>query len=240
MHPVGNLTFFTKTLFNMKLLKIAFATLLLTLFASDAFSQFSIGARGGIHIADYAISGADGFGTNPESRLGPLVGVVSEIRFSDNFAIQPELNFLQKGASQDIQFSDSLFGGLRVEAEVFVNYLELPVLLKVGSSFSTLRVDALVGPGFGYAMSGKTKGTITTNGVPESEEESIDFDEDGFSRTDFSLHFGGMLTFQAGGAAKIFVDGRYILGLTNLNTSDSDTETRNRGVSFSAGVLVGL
>lgn len=225
----------------MKLRKITLPTLLLTLCAFQAFAQFSIGLRGGIHLGDFALKNVEGFATNPESRLGGLFGVVSEIRLNDNFAIQPELNFIQKGSRQELSLSDSLFGDIDVKAEVILNYLELPVLFKFGGNVgSMVRVDALAGPGFGYALNGKFKNVSTVNGETESENEAIDFDKDELSRTDVSIHVGGMLTLKAGEAAKIFVDGRYIIGLTNLNTSNETNEARNRGGSFSAGVLFTL
>ena len=225
----------------MKLRKITFATFLLTLCTFPVFAQFSIGVRGGIHLGDFALKNVEGFATNPESRTGPLFGVVSEIRVNDHFAIQPELNFIQKGSRQEFSLNDSLFGNIQAKAEVILNYLELPVLLKVGGDLGTmLRVDALAGPAVGYGLNGKFKNVSTVNGETESEEESIDFDKDELSRTDFSIHVGGMLTLKAGERAKVFVDGRYIIGLTNLNTSSEDNEARNRGGSFSAGVMFTL
>ncbi len=225
----------------MKFRKITLATLLVTLCAFHACAQFSIGVRGGIHLGDFALSNVEGFGTNPESRTGGLFGVVSEFRFSENIAIQPELNFIQKGSQQNFSLSDSLFGDISVNADVILNYLELPVLFKVGGDLGMVRVDALAGPGFGYAVNGKIKSVSTVNGETETEEEAIDFEKDEFSRTDLSIHLGGMLTLKAGERTSIFVDGRYIIGLTDLNTSnDDDDEARNRGGSFSAGVLFTL
>lgn len=225
----------------MKSLKCILATLVLSLSIFPAFAQFSIGVRGGIHLGDLALSNVNGFGANPEARLGALGGIVSEFRFTEHIAVQPELNFIQKGGRQEFSLNDSLFGNINATSNVIFNYLELPVLFKVGGDMGMVRFDGLAGPAIGYALNGKVKNVSTVNGETETEENDIDFDEDEFSRTDFSIHLGGMLTFKAGEMARIFIDGRYIIGLTDLNKStEDDEEARNRGGSFSAGVLFTL
>jgi len=231
---------FTKNVLKMKYRKNTFAALLFTLLTFPAFAQFSIGVRGGINLGDFALSNVEGFATNPESRLGGLFGVVTELRVNDNFAVQPELNFIQKGSRQQFSLNDSLFGDIDVRAEVILNYLELPILLKAGGNMGMLRVDALAGPALGFALNGKFKNASTVNGESESEEKAIDFDKDELSRTDFSVHLGAMLTLKAGERTSLFVDGRYIIGLTDLNTSNDKGEARNRGGAFSGGVLFTL
>lgn len=120
------------------------------------------------------------------------------------------------------------------------NHIEIPVLFKGGGAFGPVRVDGLVGPGLSYALNGKAKYKITVNGNTETETEDIDFEDDEFSRTDLSLHVGAVFSLNLGEALKVFADTRYLLGLTNLNASDSPEEAKNRGISLSAGVLVPL
>lgn len=217
-------------------LVIAFAA-----FTVSAQIQISYGPRVGVNLAKWAVDSEDEIG-DIKNRLGFLGGAVFEIRFNENFAIQPEINFLQKGVKTEFSETDTLFGDYSSSADVFFNYLEVPVTLKVGKSFGVARVDVLAGPSLGYGLSGKTKNTYTINGVTEKEEFDIDFKDDEISRIDVSLQIGAAVSFGLGESARLFVDGRYLLGLSNLvDTSDSDDPTiHNRGIALSAGILFPL
>jgi hypothetical protein len=169
------------------------------------------------------------------------LGAVAEIRLSDNFAIQPELNFIQKGFQVEETYSDPGVGTVTEKFEVILNYIEIPVMLKGGVPFGPARFDVLAGPSIGYALNGKIKFTETANGMTESDSQDIDFGEDDFARTDFSVQFGAAFSLALGESATLFADARYILGLTNLNTSpDDDITANNRGVALTVGALFPL
>ena len=174
--------------------------------------------------------------------MGYQFGVVAEIRINDHFAIQPEFNLIQKGAKQEFSEVDSLIGSISTKTNIAFNYLEVPVLIKAGTSFGPARVDLLAGPSFGYALSGKVKEEFTLNGETEKDEIDVDFKEDEVKRTDVGLQLGAAFSFNLGESAKLFVDGRYLFGLTNLNdsTEDDSFKVNNRGVALSAGVLFTL
>jgi len=223
----------------MKNFKHTLATIVFAALASTVFAQFSIGAQGGIHLANWSTNeelNEDLEGL--EYRLSPLVGVIAEFRFTENIAIQPELNFLQKGFKSEVNVSDSIFGDASGRTDYIISHIELPVLLKAGNDFGPIRVDGLVGPGFSYGLSGKVKSKFTFNGDTDTDTDEIDFKDDDFSRTDLSIHLGAMVTFNFSESAKLFVNTRYIMGLTNINAGDSPEEARNRGISLSAGVLI--
>lgn len=207
-----------------------------------ATAQISIGPRVGVTLAKWSLNEDElaDFG-DIKNRSGLLAGVVAEIRLNDNFAIQPEINFMQKGFKSEYSEVDSIFGSLEEKTNAVINYLEVPVLLKAGASFGPARVDVLAGPSFGYGLNGKVKYEFTFDGETEKEEEDIDFEDDEISRLDLGLQFGAAVTFGLGERANIFVDGRYLLGLTNLNDSgDDDIKAYNRGIALSAGVLFSL
>ncbi|MBK7939931.1 MAG: PorT family protein [Lewinellaceae bacterium] len=216
------------------LLTAAFA---LVTFAASA--QISIGPRVGVNLAKWS-GGEEEIG-DVKNRTGYQFGIAAEIRLNDNFAIQPEVNFLQKGARQDFSEVDSIFGKVESKTDISMNYLEVPVLLKAGTSFGPARVDILAGPSFGYALSGKVKDELTINGETETDKYDIDFEDDEVKRTDLGLQLGAAFSVNLGERASLFVDGRYLLGLTNLNDSeDDDFSIKNRGISLSAGVLFRL
>lgn len=225
----------------MKVLGKLIFTLMFNLLALAAFAQISIGPRAGINLASWSLGGeiAEDL-PSAKSRLSYLFGAVAEIRINDNFAVQPELLFVQKGARFEESETDPVLGTASYEFTAVTNNFEIPVLLKGGTSFGSGRFDVLVGPSFAYSMNGKLKTKATFMGQTEEEEEDIDFDDDEFSRTDLNLQFGAAFTFNVGGAS-VFVDGRYLLGLTNLNTSDDDDSTvKNKGIALSVGALFPL
>jgi len=226
----------------LKLSKFLFTVaLVFAAFALTAQVQISVGPRVGVNLAKWSVDSdfEEEIG-DISNRLGFLAGAAAEIRFNENLAIQPEINFIQKGFKTEFSVSDSIFGDYSGETNAILNYLEVPVMLKVGKSFGTTRLDVLAGPSFGYAMNGKVKYKETFGGETEEDEEDIDFDDDEISRLDFGVQVGAAVTFGLGNA-NLFIDGRYLLGLSNLNDSgDDEFKANNRGIVFSAGVLFPL
>lgn len=225
----------------MKFLGKTILTIALSLLALAAYSQVSIGPRVGINLASWSVDDVikEDLG-DPGTRMSYLFGAVAEIRLNDNFAIQPELTFIQKGAKFEATETDPVLGDATFEFNVVTNNIEIPVLLKAGTSFGAGRIDVLAGPSFAYGLNGKYKSKVTFNGQSEEEEEDIDYDDDEFSRTDLNLQFGAAFSFNVGGAS-VFVDGRYLLGLTNLNTGDDESgSVKNKGIALSVGALFPL
>ncbi len=225
----------------MKTLKISITTLVLATLASTVSAQFSIGLRGGLHLANWAVNDdlRNSLG-DPAIRLSPVVGAVMEIRFTDNIALQPEMIFLQKGFKQENSYTDPILGEFSSRNDMIINHIEVPVLFKAGGVLGPLRMEGLVGPGVSVALTGKRKTETVFNGVEDKNTRDIDFNDDEFSRIDFSIHAGAVFSIKLGEVVRVFLDSRYLLGLTNINTSSSSDAARNRGVSISTGVLFTL
>ncbi|MBK9336246.1 MAG: PorT family protein [Lewinellaceae bacterium] len=220
------------------LLAICFVSL-----TTSGFAQLSIGPRADINLATWSLDDeaqSEIGNGDPQTRLSLLFGAVAEIRINDNFAIQPEVNFIQKGVRFEESERDPILGDISVELDVLLNQIEIPIMLKGGVSFGAGRFDVLAGPSFSYSLNGRLKNTTTYAGETESESEDIDFEEDEIARTELGLQFGAAFSFNLGSTAKLFVDGRYLMGLTNLNTTEEAFEVKNRGIALSAGVLFPL
>lgn len=210
-------------------------------FSASAQIQFSYGLRAGINLAKWETEELEEEG-DIKNRLGLLGGAVLELRFNENFAIQPEINFLQKGVKVEYSVSDPILGNYSGSTNIYLNYLEVPVALKVGRSFGGMRADLLAGPSFGYGLNGKSKDSYTFNGVTEKDESDIDFKEDEIKRIDLGLQIGATVSFGFGENTRLFVDGRYLFGFTNIvDSGDSeDPKVYNRGIALSAGLLFPL
>ncbi len=75
----------------------------------------------------------------------------------------------------------------------------------------------------------------------DDEDEDADWEDDlGFQKIDFGVQIGGMVSYNIG-SANLFLDGRYLLGLSNLiDDAEGDERANNRGVAFSLGALFPL
>ena len=137
------------------------------------------------------------------------VGMLAEIIVTDKFSIQPELLYSGQGASNT---SD---GGGRYK----LDYILLPVLAKFPIA-NRLSVEA--GPQVGFLVSAKNKDNVSN--------ESI---KDQYKTVDFGLDAG--LEYELGSG--VIFQGRYNLGLTNINNNDDNARISNAVISFSIGYL---
>ncbi len=206
-----------------------FALLVFVSFTTTSYAQ-SIGPKLGVNIASW--TGDDAL-DDYSSITGLQFGAVVELPVSDKFAIQPELVYLRKGSSFDIDFLGTTIG-----TETQLNYFEIPILAKIFLTEGPAQVFINAGPSIGFA----TSGTIAAKSGDEEEEVDIDFNEDGLSNFDFSLAVGAGAQFNAG-PGKFFVDVRYLLGLANLDDSEPEADridVFNRGIGASVGFLFPL
>jgi Outer membrane protein beta-barrel domain len=221
------------------------AILFFCLFVSATLSQAQItmGVRAGINVATYHYNYGPKFPavaqTQPSSSTLLTFGVPVEMRLSSLFALQMELNFIQKGQQSQ---SDQTIQNIRIvsDSKLVVNWLELPILAKVkfGSDVG-IGGGLFFGPSIGYGLSGKSKGSFstTTNGTSSVtvSNKSLEFKKDEHSQVDFALNFGGEVNY--GG---VFFDMRYQLGLTNMVTNSGTTNgldltVQTRGLAVSLG-----
>jgi hypothetical protein len=217
-------------------------TFFLCLFMSamTTHAQMTLGLRAGVNLATYNINYGSSSSTKPDqpSNVTLLtIGVPFQMAFSEHFALQAELNYIQKGFQQktDITFGNTRFVS---DGKIIVDWLELPVLAKArfGSDIG-IGGGIFFGPSIGYGLSGKSKSTSTTTtgtvSTTTSDSKDLNFKEDEHSRVDFALNMGGEVNY--GG---IFLDVRYQIGLTNMVTntsSSSDISARTRGLGITAG-----
>jgi hypothetical protein len=211
---------------NQKLktiMKNAIAILGILCFATSSFAQgVYIGPRVGANFADVAFDGDDD--PDFDTRTSVLFGGVLELGLSDNFAIQPEVSYVVRG--YDGGENSVLAPSLRL------NYLDFGGLLKLKTGSEGINAYLGAGPFYSYALSGEIENSLGTI--------EIDFDdEEAFKRGDWTAAFAAGLQLPLG-ESFLFVDARYLLGLTDLNDRDDEVEVRNRAYSISAGILFPL
>ncbi|WKZ60264.1 MAG: porin family protein [Cyclobacteriaceae bacterium] len=196
---------------------------------------------------------AETFASNPgdfdsyKNVTGFSVGVGYRIGFGDLISLQPELLFIQKGWKNEYGYDDG-FGYTETYTETAkLNYIELPILLRIALGPDKFKFHINVGPSVGYGINGKydyeskidyygdistfsTDGDIKFEEMPENYEGPDEFIP---NRIELGAQIGGGVTL----FNKILVDVRYGLGLTDLS---DDGKSKNRVLQFTVGVPIGL
>ena len=189
---------------------VLFIPLLLAMHSSQA-QGFHIGIKAGANLFK-----VDGESFNQEFQFGYVVGAFSEINFTPNLGIQPELLFSQTNYHTGTQFSDIYPNGVN-DVKGKLNYLSIPVLL----SFRPIPLLSLqFGPQFGILLN--------------QDEHLVNNAEDAFKKGDVSLVGGAQLNLAA-----IKIGARYVLGLNNINDiQSSDVNWKNQGWQLYAGFRI--
>lgn len=221
--------------------KISITLLLLFLNISSSSAQKFLGIRAGINLSNYNTSNNISTSINKTSEVLLTFGIPFETYISPNFSIQPELTFIQKGYGSNFTTTASGGVGIFFDEKLTTNWFEIPVMIKY--KFFNIHKTGfalMAGPSLAYAFSGKIKSTTTSNRNGTISiyrvDEALDFKNDEHRRTDLAVNFGSELTMSS-----IFLDVRFQLGLTNLNTNSTNNEkAMTRGLMLTAGYRFSL
>lgn len=189
-----------------------------------AAAQVNFGVKAGLNLANLSYS--DEF-EDPDTKMLITfqVGAIADIDISDNFAIQPGLLLVGKGARQE----DS---DLDFKASVNPMYLQVPVnFLYKGDMFY---VGA--GPYAAFGLFGKTK--VEFAGEEDSEDLSFgNAEDDDLAALDFGANIEAGVTL-----GQIRIGAGYALGLANVIPSDvrgDDESARNGVISVNVAYMFG-
>lgn len=122
--------------------------------------------------------------------------------------LQAEASYIQKGLEDGVT-------GLKIE----LDYVELALLAKAGLPIPAITPHVFGGVGYDIVV-----------------DEQISGDLFEASNSDWSLIFGADISFKFG-SNSLWVDGRYSMGLTEVNeASDVVSDVKNQAWIFSAGL----
>lgn len=187
----------------MKKITLILAFVAMTIGAS-AQMTFGFGARYGIGLNSISTSpSSDAIKTSISAINAALL---AELGFHKNFAVQPELFFQQNGFKNEVG---------SVSATAKMNYLGLNVLPKAKFGNDKIEGFAIAGLGFGLKMSASVEG--------------VDFSEN-VQSLNMSLIFGGGAAYKLT-SGKIFIDGRYNLGMSNAAKTGSEIKLNQIGIN---------
>jgi hypothetical protein len=164
-----------------------------------------------------------------DSRVGFTGGAFLTYAFSRQFAVQPEVLYVSKGAEKGIFIFTAYWS---------IDYIEVPVLLKFDL--------APMGPAHPNLFAGPAM-SILLNSEIGGFNESFDV-ADGMKSVDAGIVFGGGIDYK-----RVTFDIRYTLGLSNTVDADKinamtgavpgdfyylegDPSVKNKNISFMAGI----
>lgn len=184
------------------------------LISQAMMAQFHIGVKAGANV-----SKVEGASFKDKFRYGYSLGGFMEVRMGNKFVLQPEVLFNQYSTTLDSNFShvySNVFNPA-YQSNVKLNYLSIPLLVnyKLIGKFLCLQV----GPQFGVKIN-KDKNLLQNGG-------------EAFKSGDFSMLAGAQLKIGA-----IRLNGRYAIGLSNLNDIDNQERWKSQGFQLSVGLAL--
>jgi len=209
-----------------KLLRVSLLTTLLFGLTHQSYAvlPFSLGFKGGVNLGDLSLDPDPyaGLGLTKSRRLGMSFGVVAEIGVGGPIYIAIEPSYVQKGLKLEATGGKATFEG---------DYVAIPLLLK--AKFGSPRVKGFVfaGPNIGLRLSLKL--------VAEAQGQTQELDlKDVTKSTDFGADFGAGVEFALAKLIALTVDGRYSLGLSDLNNeANIPTKIKTNGIQILMGLL---
>ena len=188
--------------------RIIFSVFALLAITSVSNAQgFHLGAKAGANPGKI-----DGVSFKDEFNLGYQLGGFAEIDFTKGFGIQPEVLFSQTRTT----VTDEPLSGLKAGEKIDLNYLSVPVLLRLNPS-KLLTIH--VGPQF----------SVLTNNHKTTGGNVVD----AFKGGDFAMVAGAQVNL---GALKIY--GRYNIGLSNVSDVSDQEKWKNQQIQFGVGLRI--
>ncbi|MBN2031224.1 PorT family protein [bacterium] len=216
----------------MRINRLLIALCMVLLISVGVYAQNSkIGVIGGVNIANVSID-ADSVTTSSITGLG--IGGVLDLALSENVSICLEPMYLQKGTKQDMQEEITT-----INVQMKVNYIEIPILLKILLGSGNAKPYIMAGPTIGFVMSANMEVSflgMTAEGDIKDLMESLDY----------GVSFGGGIGFAMGNNT-FFVEARYTMGLADVFKGGEfqgdiipDEEVKTKGIQIMGGFCVPL
>jgi hypothetical protein len=193
--------------------------------ATTAGAETRLGAFGELNLATQRIRpSGDVFTVG--TRTADAAGIVVAVDLGGPFSLRLEPSYVQKGSTIDV--GADLFA-LPISVEHRLSYAELPVLLQASTRKGRVRPYVALGASAGYLMKARTR-------LGEGEG-AIDVNfKDSLKKADASALLGAGVQV-VGKRMRFFLEGRYALGLVNVDKDPSEGESlKNRGIQALAGL----
>lgn len=186
----------------MKRIMTLYTVMIISLLMNTTYAQWSIGIMGGPNFADLEINFVDNTITDYDVQSRTLFGVGGffGIYLNEYLSIQLELMYVEKGGV----FTQPSIPDMRIKS----NQIELPLILKAGIG-ENIRPYIIGGVFLSFVLDA----TVETELAGLSLEGDL---TEILKKTEFGAVFGTGISIPVW-KGSAFIEGRYSLGLTNLN-----------------------
>jgi hypothetical protein len=169
-----------------------------------ASGQLSLGIKGGINITSVVTDlGYKKGGVG--NTIGGHAGIMLDAPISDRFAIQPEINWLQKGYA---------INNGTVTTKWIFNIIDIHLLAKYKFDLGNVKSFIHAGPTFGPVLGGFRD--------PDNvDKNKLDLNADQIRKWDYGISTGlgfGLVM----GSGTLFVDGHYMLSLSDIFVEEAN------------------
>jgi hypothetical protein len=196
-----------------------FTALLLILVSTTTFAQVNYGLRAGAAVTSFANRGD--ITDNLNVTFSPIAGAFLDLPISKSFFIQPEVNYLRKGRSDETSELNT-----SAKTNFMIHYLQVPVLFQyrdhhlMDKQKYVFYINA--GPYAGFSLDNQMK---PTNNIILAES----------NKTDWGATFG--IGFQKPFYTKnLRFDLRYDMGISEIANQPSDYRTK--ALSLTIGLVL--
>ncbi len=194
------------------------------------FAQFKIGPKAGLNLA-FLVDGEDIEPGTKEPFLPVFnAGIAAELEMNELSSFYGEIIFTQKGQKIVSENNSDMFQSF------IMNFVEVPLLLRLKIGTETFKIYANAGPTFGYWFGGKVKsggfeplfedGTSDIVFLEEGEipgTDEIGILEDNINHFEIGVA-GGLGILLDAGPGDLQASLRYNLSLIDLDTQDGETQ----------------
>jgi hypothetical protein len=194
--------------------RVALLVALMVAYAASGFAQGNAwGAKGGVNIASATQEGQDSL-KNAAGGIGGLFVRAGVSVAGRSLHIQPEILLSRQGGR-----------GNGEDFRVFLNYLQIPVLLHFGLTDTGARPFIVVGPALGIRLTARAKSQNLSDGI---------------KRIDPGIAAGGGLFV----SSRVSLEGRYTQSLMDIATDAGHVgeigpgKVKNRVISIMLGIEI--
>lgn len=200
-------------------------------------SAFGFGLKGGLNLGDVELKHELEGDAQESYRYGLAAGAVLSLFVNPALSLDTDILYMQKGHTWEYEYREgSDPGGTRGWSYTSkTDYVVVAPMLRITFRGRNLSPYVIAGPEFGFLLDARMERQDKDDGeVRDTSEEDT---QDAFADTDWGVAFGGGFEFPTGGAA-VFLEGRYSLGMADINEGGSDNggSQKNRGIYLLGGL----
>ena len=195
---------------------IAFAVMALPLHAQTAVNPINLGVKGGLSLGQASLTPDVPAGVSKSFRTGFSGGLYSDFGVAEGVFIDVEAFYQQGG----LKLSS---GG--AEATIKLDDIQVPVSVKYKFPIqgSTVKPYVFGGGDVGFSAKAESESGGATVDIKDSTES-----------VNYGVHFGAGVEFEVSPGVNIMVDGRYNLGIKDIDKTAG--EAKPWGIVVLAGV----